>query len=82
MQALQNALSPATWCSPFGPARHGRDASYEGPRLEIADGVVTTWVRAAVRSKVDAEPGAPVVANDEQSPRTAPVADVPDAPLS
>ena len=37
------------------------DASYEETiDLEIADGVVTTWVRAAVKSKVPAEPAAPV----------------------
>lgn len=35
------------------------DAGYEDTvDLEIADGVVTTWVRAAVREKVTAEPAA------------------------
>ncbi len=54
------------------------DASYEDTvDLEIADGVVTTWVRAAVREKVNPvalEPGvvdapaAPVVTSGEASP--------------
>jgi preprotein translocase subunit YajC len=58
------------------------DASYEDTvDLEIADGVVTTWVRAAVREKVNpvVEPGAvepgvidapaaPVVTSGEASP--------------
>jgi preprotein translocase subunit YajC len=37
------------------------DASFEDTvDLEIADGVVTTWVRAAVREKVVVEDAAPV----------------------
>ena len=43
------------------------DAAYEDTiDLEIADGVVTTWVRAAVKNKVPAEPAAPVVAADDE----------------
>jgi preprotein translocase subunit YajC len=54
------------------------DASYEDTiDLEIADGIVTTWLRAAVREKVNpavVEPGvvdapaAPVVTSDDASP--------------
>jgi len=43
------------------------DVAYEDTiDLEIADGVVTTWVRAAVKNKVPAEPTAPVVAADDE----------------
>jgi preprotein translocase subunit YajC len=85
MQALQNALSPGdVVLTTSGLRGTVVDASYEETvDLEIADGVVTTWVRAAVKSKVDAEPGAPVVANDEQvTEDSTTLADVPDAPLS
>jgi preprotein translocase subunit YajC len=54
------------------------DASYEETiDLEIADGVVTTWVRASVREKVNpiVEESEPVVADDDAAddlPDTAP----------
>ena len=85
MQALQNALAPGdVVLTTSGLRGTVVDASYEETvDLEIADGVVTTWVRAAVKSKVDAEPGAPVVANDEHvTEDSTTLADVPDAPLS
>jgi preprotein translocase subunit YajC len=45
------------------------DASYEETiDLEIAEGVVTTWLRAAVREKVDADAAAPTpVSHDDDS---------------
>lgn len=44
------------------------DASYEETiDIEIADGVVTTWLRAAVREKVSADAAEPTpVAEDEE----------------
>jgi preprotein translocase subunit YajC len=67
MQALQNALEPGDVVMTTSGLRGTVvDASYEETvDLEIADGVVTTWVRAAVKNKVPAEPATPVGANDE-----------------
>ena len=67
MQTLQNALEPGDVVMTTSGLRGTVvDASYEDTiDLEIADGVVTTWVRAAVKNKVPAEPTAPVVADDE-----------------
>jgi preprotein translocase subunit YajC len=75
MQALQSSLEPGDIVSTTSGLRATVvDASYEDTvDLEIADGVVTTWVRAAVREKITAaepvhedeppavvdEPGAP-----------------------
>jgi preprotein translocase subunit YajC len=44
------------------------DVAYEDTiDLEIADGVVTTWVRAAIKNKVPPEPTTtPVVADDDE----------------
>jgi preprotein translocase subunit YajC len=68
MQALQNALEPGdVVLTTSGLRGTVVDASYEETiDLEIADGVVTTWVRAAVKNKVPAEPTAPVVAADDE----------------
>jgi preprotein translocase subunit YajC len=68
MQALQNALEPGDVVMTTSGLRGTVvDASYEDTiDLEIADGVVTTWVRAAVKNKVPAEPTAPVVAADDE----------------
>lgn len=70
MQALQAALEPGdVVVTTSGLRGTVVDASYEDTvDLEIADGVVTTWVRAAVREKVaeDAEVG-----NDTESPKDA-----------
>jgi len=54
MQALQASLEPGDIVSTTSGLRATVvDASYEDTvDLEIADGVVTTWVRAAVREKV------------------------------
>jgi preprotein translocase subunit YajC len=58
------------------------DASYEDTvDLEIADGVVTTWVRAAVREKVTTEPAADATdttaAVDDAPVTGSPVVDAP-----
>ena len=68
MQALQNALEPGDVVMTTSGLRGTVvDASYEETvDLEIADGVVTTWVRAAVKNKVPAEPATPVVAGDDE----------------
>jgi len=68
MQTLQNALEPGdVVLTTSGLRGTVVDASYEETiDLEIADGVVTTWVRAAVKNKVPAEPTAPVVAADDE----------------
>jgi preprotein translocase subunit YajC len=62
MQALQSSLEPGDIVSTTSGLRATVvDASYEDTvDLEIADGVVTTWVRAAVREKIASEePAAP-----------------------
>jgi preprotein translocase subunit YajC len=59
MQTLQSSLEPGDIVSTTSGLRGTVvDASYEDTiDLEIADGVVTTWVRAAVREKITtAEP--------------------------
>lgn len=63
------------------------DAGYEDTvDLEIADGVVTTWVRAAVREKVTTEPAADATdtttALDDAPPTGSPVVDAPAAPAA
>ena len=57
MQALQSSLEPGDIVSTTSGLRGTIvDASYEDTvDLEIADGVVTTWVRAAVREKIASE---------------------------
>jgi preprotein translocase subunit YajC len=53
------------------------DASYEDTvDIEIADGVVTTWVRGAVREKVNTETASADDASDDAS------TDAPDAPAA
>ncbi|HZG90723.1 MAG TPA: preprotein translocase subunit YajC [Pseudonocardia sp.] len=56
MQALQSSLEPGDVVMTTSGLRGTVvDASYEETiDLEIADGIVTTWVRAAVREKVAA----------------------------
>jgi preprotein translocase subunit YajC len=75
MQALQSSLEPGDIVSTTSGLRATVvDASYEDTvDLEIADGVVTTWVRAAVREKIageepvhEAEP--PVVVDEPAAP--------------
>lgn len=81
MQALQAALEPGdVVVTTSGLRATVVDASYEETvDLEIADGVITTWVRAAVKEKVPA----PL---DDNEPATADadadLAAVPDSPLS
>lgn len=65
------------------------DAGYEDTvDLEIADGVVTTWVRAAVREKVTTEPAADATdtitaaALDDAPATGSPVVDAPAAPAT
>jgi preprotein translocase subunit YajC len=55
MQSLQASLEPGdVVMTTSGLRATVVDASYEDTiDLEIADGVVTTWVRAAVKEKVD-----------------------------
>lgn len=55
MQSLQASLEPGDIVlTTSGLRATVVDASYEDTiDLEIADGVVTTWVRAAVKEKVD-----------------------------
>jgi preprotein translocase subunit YajC len=92
MKELQSALEPGdVVMTTSGLRATVVDASYEDTiDLEIADGVVTTWVRAAVKEKVpsavdvDAPVDAPV---DDDAVVTTPaqrpeLADVPDSPLS
>jgi preprotein translocase subunit YajC len=57
MQALQSSLEPGDIVSTTSGLRATVvDASYEDTvDLEIADGIVTTWVRAAVREKIASE---------------------------
>jgi len=57
MQSLQRSLEPGDVVMTTSGLRGTVvDASYEDTvDLEIADGVVTTWVRAAIREKVPAE---------------------------
>jgi len=66
MQNLQNALQVGdVVLTTSGLRGTVVDASYEETvDLEIADGVVTTWVRAAIKNKVT-EPTEPTFANDE-----------------
>ena len=57
MQALQKSLEPGDVVTTTSGLRGTVvDASYEDTLdLEIADGVVTTWIRAAVRDKIVAD---------------------------
>ena len=79
MQALQASLEPGDIVSTTSGLRATVvDASYEDTvDLEIADGVVTTWVRAAIREKIIADEPAPVVEHEEAPPA---VVDEPAAP--
>ena len=78
MQSLQSSLEPGDIVSTTSGLRGTVvDASYEDTiDLEIADGVVTTWVRAAIREKIATDDSA-----HEHVADAAPVAPVaPEAP--
>jgi preprotein translocase subunit YajC len=79
MQALQSSLEPGDIVSTTSGLRATVvDASYEDTvDLEIADGVVTTWVRAAVREKIASEEPA----HEAAPPAVPAVTDEPAAPL-
>jgi preprotein translocase subunit YajC len=79
MQRLQSSLEPGdVVVTTSGLRGTVVDSSYEDTvDLEIADGVVTTWARAAVREKVN-----PAVADEAEPTAPAPAADEPDAPPS
>jgi preprotein translocase subunit YajC len=81
MQALQRSLEPGdVVMTTSGLRATVVDASYEDTvDLEIADGVVTTWVRVAVREKVPVEGPAPAGALAE-SPADVP-SDLTDPPV-
>jgi preprotein translocase subunit YajC len=70
MQALQAALEPGdVVLTTSGLRATVVDASYEDTiDLEIADGVVTTWVRAAIREKVTHEPADETPAERTEAP--------------
>jgi preprotein translocase subunit YajC len=76
MQALQASLEPGDIVSTTSGLRATVvDASYEDTvDLEIADGVVTTWVRAAIRERI-------TTADEPASPDT-PAPAVIDAPAT
>ena len=81
MQSLQASLEPGDIVSTTSGLRATVvDASYEDTvDLEIADGVITTWVRAAIREKIAsdepsherahaAEPESPAVVEEPARP--------------
>ncbi|MBB6375288.1 preprotein translocase subunit YajC [Pseudonocardia eucalypti] len=70
LQKLQNSLSNGdTVYTTSGLRGTVVDDSYEQTiDLEIADGVVTTWMRAAVREKVVEDNAAPEPAEAEDTP--------------
>lgn len=74
MQSLQSSLEPGDVVSTTSGLRATVvDASYEDTvDLEIADGVVTTWVRAAIRERITS--GEPAVDEAPAAP-AAPVID-------
>ncbi|MFC4950812.1 preprotein translocase subunit YajC [Pseudonocardia sp. GCM10023141] len=78
MQELQTALEPGdVVMTTSGLRATVVDASYEDTiDLEIAEGVVTTWVRAAVREKVavPAEDATPAIDTDDAPALDAPAA--------
>ena len=76
MQALQASLEPGDFVMTTSGLRATVvDASYEDTiDLEIADGVVTTWIRAAVKEKID------VVVEDAEFTADDAAADTDDAP--
>ena len=91
MQALQSSLEPGDIVSTTSGLRATVvDASYEDTvDLEIADGVVTTWVRAAVREKIASDGARPTRTSRPPSStepaapsleRTAPRATSPEQP--
>ena len=69
-QQMQNALSEGDVVTMTSGLRGTIvDASYEDTiDLEIADGVVTTWVRAAIREKVTHEPADETPAERTEAP--------------
>ncbi len=71
MQALQSSLEPGDVVSTTSGLRGTVvDASYEDTiDLEIADGVVTTWVRAAIRERITTDEPAHEAAQDAGAAR-------------
>jgi preprotein translocase subunit YajC len=69
MASLQSSLEPGDVVNTTSGLRGTVvDASYEDTiDLEIADGVVTTWVRAAIRDRV-VTPDEPAAAHDADPP--------------
>jgi preprotein translocase subunit YajC len=69
MASLQSSLEPGDVVNTTSGLRGTVvDASYEDTiDLEIADGVVTTWVRAAIRDRVTT-PDEPAAAHDADPP--------------
>lgn len=74
MKQLQGSLEPGDVVTTTSGLRGTVvDASYEETiDLEIADGVVTTWIRAAVRDKVDTTPDDASSITDVEPPAAAP----------
>jgi preprotein translocase subunit YajC len=74
MKALQSSLEPGDVVMTTSGLRGTVvDASYEETvDLEIADGVVTTWVRAAVREKVNPVAETDAGTDDADEPESAP----------
>jgi preprotein translocase subunit YajC len=70
MQALQSSLEPGDVVSTTSGLRGTVvDSSYEDTiDLEIADGVVTTWVRAAIRERITTEEPAHEAPHDTEPP--------------
>ena len=82
MAALQSSLEPGDIVSTTSGLRGTIvDASYEDTvDLEIADGVVTTWVRAAIREKITTDAPAHVAVPDSAPEPPAVVVDEPTRP--
>jgi preprotein translocase subunit YajC len=75
MQKLQKSLEPGdTVITTSGMRGTVVDASYEDTiDLEIADGVVTTWVRGAVREKVNPVPAEEPASDETEALEPEPV---------
>jgi preprotein translocase subunit YajC len=82
MQQMQAALEPGDVIVTTSGLRGTIvDASYEDTiDIEIADGVVTTWVRGAVREKVVEQATAEEAPIEEPTTETAAIEDEPAAP--
>lgn len=86
MQALQSSLEPGDVVMTTSGLRGTVvDATYEDTvDIEIAEGIVTTWVRAAVREKVTPASDDVTESTDETADPPAPPApaDTTDGPMS